>query len=335
MSKLMIQEIGSSSVVKPVTSGFLKRAGYQFAISGYAGCGFCGATYCYARGMLAGQEISSDDGIVAQWGRWVKPKIGAGEAIRNMRSSMTGKAAYMSAATDPYASQEKEYGITREILEAIADRHPGTILVIQTRGPLVTRDIDLLQELNHSGVAQVNITISTDNEERKKAFEPISPSLAQRWKAVDALVAAGIPTAVTVTPYLGVLDQTTFLERLTGSGLVKVVFQEFHAPASDSRLSASTFPEAHEVLRTLRLSERGLASEMQAFGQKVEKAGMNVGWGDVGFCPPESQPDRLIGAPLFSQTKAQPTQARQRVGTSLRLEAPDQPAKPTRHRSRF
>lgn len=296
---MIIKEIGAGSVVKPVSSGFLARAGYQFAISAYAGCGFCGATYCYARGLMAGQEPRTPGGEAAEWGRWVKPKIGAGDAIRSMRASMAGHAAYMSAATDPYAPQEKAYGLTREILEAVADRHAGTVLVIQTRGPLVTRDIDVLQEIGRSGAVRVNVTVSTDDEARKRAFEPFSPSLSQRWRAIDELVAAGIPTAVTVTPFLGLVDPAGFLERLTSSGLVKVVFQEFHAPASGARLSASTAPEAHEVLSGLGLSESGLKAEMRAFGRRVQNSGLEVGWGDRGFCPPRLPEGKVVGAPLF------------------------------------
>ena len=91
---------------------------------------------------------------------------------RKRRSTLLGKTIYMSSVTDPYQPIEKRLGLTRELLRILAERYQPR-LVIQTRSPLVTRDVDLLRRFEH---VQVNMTITTDSEEVRRAFEPTCPN---------------------------------------------------------------------------------------------------------------------------------------------------------------
>lgn len=81
------------------------------------------------------------------WGEWVDVKRMDRESFRlewrraRSRGAMT---VFLGAATDPYQPVEVRYGITRILLEAMAELPPD-FLLLQTRSPLVVRDADLLR----------------------------------------------------------------------------------------------------------------------------------------------------------------------------------------------
>src|SRR5207249_7684523 len=85
---------------------------------------------------------------------------------------LAGKCVYVSSVTDPYQPVERSLLLTRGILEAIRPAQPR--LVVQTRGPLVVRDIDVLQGFER---IRVNMSIPTDSERVREAFEPKAPPL--------------------------------------------------------------------------------------------------------------------------------------------------------------
>lgn len=63
-------------------------------------------------------------------GSWVEVKQNALERLRRMRTSLTGKAIYMSSVTDPYQPIERRLLLVRGLLEALAEQQPR--LVVQT-----------------------------------------------------------------------------------------------------------------------------------------------------------------------------------------------------------
>ncbi|MFO0850706.1 MAG: hypothetical protein U0871_19440 [Gemmataceae bacterium] len=77
----------------------------------------------------------------------------------------------MSSVTDPYQPAERSRFLTRGILEGVDPHRPR--LVVQTRGPLVVRDTDLLA--SSSPPLRVNLPIPTDSEDVRTAFEPKAP----------------------------------------------------------------------------------------------------------------------------------------------------------------
>src|SRR5438445_603051 len=74
-----------------------------------------------------------------EWGKWFTAKRNAVELAAKAAHKLAGKAVYMSSVTDPYQPAERSLGLSRGILEAIQPAQPR--LVVQTRGPLVVRDI--------------------------------------------------------------------------------------------------------------------------------------------------------------------------------------------------
>lgn len=105
----------------------------------------------------------------------------------------------MSSSTDPYQPVEQKEEVTRTLLEVMAEEPPD-FLFVQTRSPLVTRDIDLLKSLGKR--VMVSITIETDLEEVRKRFSPAAPPIPARLKALKTLHEEGVPNQVAIAPAL-------------------------------------------------------------------------------------------------------------------------------------
>ena len=201
-------------------SGFIE--GYDYTLNPYGGCGF-GCRYCYAASFARTPELRDT------WGQWVSVKRNAAELLgRRARGTLDDKLIYMSSVTDPYQPAERKLRLTRAILEVLAERHAPK-LVVQTRSPDVVRDIDLFRKIQHKGGrVQVNMTITTDDEEIRRAFEPGCPANPVRMSALRGLSEAGIRTAATMTPLLLVQEPQTFAERLIETGARSFIIQPFH-----------------------------------------------------------------------------------------------------------
>jgi DNA repair photolyase len=208
-----IEHSQTRSILTKAT-GFM--AAYDFTLNPYQGCTF-GCSYCYAAFFV--QEQAKTD----SWGDWVVIKQSAAEAIRRLRRDIRGASIYMSSVTDPYQPIEKQTELTRSVLEALLPHQPR--LVIQTRSPLVTRDIDLFDRFAE---VRVNMTITTDDEAVRRAFEPKCPGNAKRLAAAADLVDAGIEVHITMTPLLPVRDPAAFATAVAATGASHYVVQPFH-----------------------------------------------------------------------------------------------------------
>jgi DNA repair photolyase len=182
------------------TGGFLR--GFAFSLNPYVGCAFGdngGCPFCYVRAMPVARSIKGG------WGTWVIAKINLPQLLaRELKSlDQAGKlqqvAVFMSTATDPYQGIERCLAVTRGALAALAERPPRRIL-LQTRSPMVERDIDLLQQLGGRLIA--SITVETDDEAVRRAFTPTSPSIARRLECARHLREAGIFTQIAISPML-------------------------------------------------------------------------------------------------------------------------------------
>lgn len=224
----------ASSILTKAT-GFM--ADYDFTLNPYSGCGF-GCTYCYAAFFTRDRERQDT------WGQWVVVKQNAVAKLRNMRTDLAGKTVYMSSVTDPYQLIERRLGLVRELLEILAEREAR--LVVQTRSPLVKRDIDLFERFEH---VRVNMTVTTDSESVRKAFEPRCPPNSARLEAIAAVASSGLPASITMTPLLPVEDPHAFAESLVSTGVEDFVVQPFHADRG--RFIAGTRKEALELTTRL------------------------------------------------------------------------------------
>ncbi len=138
-----VEYIESRSILTP-TSGFMGQ--YKFTLNPYSGCGF-GCEYCYAK------FFASSASRRETWGEWVSVKVNAVELMADACRSgalISGDPVYMSSVTDPYQPIERRLGLTRAVLKTMLRSGVQPRLTIQTRSPLVTRDIDLFSAVRQN-----------------------------------------------------------------------------------------------------------------------------------------------------------------------------------------
>ena len=236
LGKSEIQYKKASTILTPA-SGFMES--YDYTLNPYSGCTF-GCTYCYAAFFAR-----TEDGR-KNWGYWVQVKENALQLLVKFRKkTLHDKTIYMSSVTDPYQPVEKELELTRSILRELADYHQPR-LVIQTRSPLATRDIDLFKKFS---AIQVNMTITTDSENVRKIFEPLCPSNTVRINAIKEINDAGINSCITMTPLLPVEDAEKFAILLKETNIKKFIVQPFHS--DKGKFIAGTRDAAMKLIKEL------------------------------------------------------------------------------------
>jgi DNA repair photolyase len=162
----------------------------DYTINPYIGCEH-GCTYCYARFM------KRFTGHTEKWGEFVDAKINAVSLLqREVKKKRVGSV-WISGVCDPYQPREKEYELTRGCLEVLS-RHSWPV-TIQTKSPLVLRDLDLLRKSNET---EAGLTITTSDENIRRIFEPNSPPIEERIKALEKLHSAGVRTYAMIAPLL-------------------------------------------------------------------------------------------------------------------------------------
>ncbi len=134
--------------------------------------------------------------------RKVVVKVNAAEVLRRelRRPSWQGAHVAMGTNTDPYQRCEGRYRLTRGVLEVLRDfRNPCSVL---TKSPLLTRDLDLFEELAETAGFSASLSIGTLDEEVWRRTEPGTPHPRARIAAVRRLRQAGIPCGVLIAPIL-------------------------------------------------------------------------------------------------------------------------------------
>lgn len=261
-----MEQINARSILGPAT-GFIKRGGFEWTCNPYVGCSF-GCTYCYAMFLPQNRRPRED------WGKWFQAKINALELARKQAPKVAGQAVYLSSVTDPYLPAERSLGLTRGILEELVSYQPR--LLVQTRGPLVVRDLDVLTRFRS---VRVNMSIPTDSEEVRQTFEPKAPPLERRWQALAEMKAAGVVTGICVTPMLPLENAEAFARRIVEFDADVVVTQHFHD--SGGGFGADTGAVARRMLGEMRWTK----DDYQRFVERLRER-VPAFEGEAGFFPP-------------------------------------------------
>jgi DNA repair photolyase len=225
-----------SSPAKSVLNGPETTGMGFWSINPYIGCAF-GCAYCYARytHRYVMERAATDEKMTEVLGeaynklppwlafeRNIFVKRNAPEILsRTLRFGsdrhlklLEGESIVIGTATDPYQPAERRFRITRGILEVLAD-HPGLSVVIITKSPLITRDIDLLSRIGRHSDLSVHISLITLDRELARRIEPRSPTPESRVRALARLREAGIDAGVNCMPVLpGITDNPSDLEAL-------------------------------------------------------------------------------------------------------------------------
>jgi DNA repair photolyase len=187
-----------------------ERVPFRWTVNPYRGCEF-GCRYCYARYTHEYMELGA-----AEFETKIYAKQDAGPlAERDLSSEQIwGEHIAIGTATDPYQPAEGQFGVTRAILERMAERE-GLSLSITTKSNQVVRDLDLLQRISARSSLTVNVTITTLRTGLARLLEPRAPRPDLRLAAVRKLRQAGIAAGVFAMPILpGLTDREADLDAL-------------------------------------------------------------------------------------------------------------------------
>ena len=186
------------------------RMPFSWTINPYRGCEFA-CKYCYARYTHEFMELR--DGVDFERKIYVKQHA-AWMLRRDLKKVKPGEEIAIGTATDPYQPGERRYGVTRAILEELAQHH-GLDLGIVTKSNLVLRDLDVLRDISRHNQLFVNLTITTLNTDLARILEPRAPRPDLRLEAMRKLNEGGVAAGVICAPVLpGITDSPRDLENL-------------------------------------------------------------------------------------------------------------------------
>ncbi len=184
----------------------------DYTINPYSGCSF-NCLYCYIRGSKYGEHMEEKTSV----------KINTLEVLEKQLANRARKGQHgiivISSATDPYLQFEKDYQLTRGVLELVLKyRFPVHII---TKSDLVLRDLDLLAAINEQAILPVDLigklpqkviisfSFSTIDNEIGRIFEPGAPSPEIRLNTLRTVLGAGFLSGVSLMPLLPYITDTT------------------------------------------------------------------------------------------------------------------------------
>ena len=189
---------------------------FDRSINPYQGCEH-GCIYCYARPSHSYLDLSP--GLDFETRIFYKPNAAARLLEEWQKPAYECEPITIGANTDPYQPAERGTRTTRALLELfVRYRHPVNII---TKGTLILRDLDLLQELAERDLCSVAISLPTLDAPLKRIMEPRVPSAEVRLQAIEKLAAHGVSTSVLLAPLIPAINDgeiERILEAASGAG---------------------------------------------------------------------------------------------------------------------
>ena len=255
-TKTVFTEVFPKTIVNEVKSPDIRM---EYSVNPYQGCEH-GCSYCFARpthefwGYSAGTDFE----------RKIMVKKNAPELLEKFfqKRNYVPKTITLSGNTDCYQPAEREFEITRKLLQLCLDyRHPVSIL---TKNALVLRDLDILKPLSEQNLVSVSFSIPTVNEEIRRKMEPRTSSVKNKLKAIEILTEHKIAVGVMVAPVIPGLTSDESLKILktvseAGAqkfGYVLIRLNDTVQPVFVNWINAH-FPERAEKVLNLIRSMRG------------------------------------------------------------------------------
>lgn len=249
--------------------------GYDVSLNPYRGCEH-GCIYCYARptheylGFSLGLDFESK----------IMVKGDAPELLRRELASPRWKpqTVGMGGVTDIYQPVERNLKLTHRCLEVFLDfRNPVSLV---TKSHLITRDLELLQELSTFQAVSVAVSLTTLDDDLQRVMEPRAASPARRLEAVRTLADAGVHVGILTSPIIPGLNDVEIPKLVVAAAEAGAQFAGYglvHLPYGLKELFAgwlgATFPDrAEKVLNRIR-SMRGGKLNDPRFGHRMRGEG--------------------------------------------------------------
>lgn len=267
MAKMIIKEIQCKSAI-----GKCGFPGGGLAINPYVGCGH-DCQYCYARFMKRFTNHTES------WGSFVDVKSNIAEVLAKQLRKLKDKDSviYVGTVTDPYQPMEKDYQLTRKILEILANvENPVSLL---TKSDLILRDLDLLKKFKE---VDVSFTINTLDEKWASLVEPGAPAISKRLAAARQLSENNIPVYAMMGPFWPVFtDPTVLFAEFKKSGIKKVFSESFNAVGGNwtgvENVLEKNYPQEFMTIKEIVFNKEKFDQFHQQAKNKIEQLGIKYG----------------------------------------------------------
>jgi DNA repair photolyase len=249
--------------------------GFSQSINPYRGCEH-GCIYCYARPSHAYLELSPGLDFESK----LFAKTNAPELLRQALAKPGYQCSpiALGANTDCYQPIERKYGLTRKLLQILAEcEHPVTIV---TKSALVERDLDLLRNLASKKLVQVFVSIGTLDRELARKLEPRAASPQRRLDILKALKKHEIPCGVMVAALIPALNDKTLehvLEEAAKAGATQAAYVIMRLPNELRPLFHewihTHYPQRAEHVISIIRQVRGGRDNDPRFGSRMSGTG--------------------------------------------------------------
>lgn len=248
---------------------------FDRSINPYRGCEH-GCSYCFARPTHAYMGLSP--GLDFESSLFAKPN--AAELLERELADpgYEPRTIAMGTNTDPYQPVERQWRITRQVLEVL-ERHNHPVGIV-TKSALIARDIDILSRMAARGLAKVALSVTTLDRRLARAMEPRAATPARRLETIMRLAEAGIPTAVMVAPVIpGLNDQEieSVLAAAAAAGAREAGYVMLRLPLEVRDLFVewlrTNVPDRAERVMSLVRQMRGGKDYDAQFGERMRGSG--------------------------------------------------------------
>lgn len=248
---------------------------FDQSINPYRGCEH-GCFYCYARPTHAYQGLSA--GLDFESRLFVKDGAAALLERELANPRYKPKVIALGANTDAYQPIERQYRVTRSVLEVLAKaRHPVGIV---TKSNLVLRDLDLLAPMAAEGLVKVFVSVTTVDRGLARRMEPRAPTPERRLEAIERLADAGVPVGVMAAPIIPAVNDgeiETILTRAYSAGAREAGYVALRLPLelreSFREWLAVNFPDKLKRAITLTQSMHGGKDYESQWGRRMAGSG--------------------------------------------------------------
>ena len=248
---------------------------FEYSLNVYRGCEH-GCIYCYARPSHAYHGLSP--GLDFETKLFYKPEAATLLRAELSRTGFKVSPINLGGNTDPYQPCEKQLKLTRAVMAVLLEARCPFVVV--TKGTLVLRDLDLLQELARHQLVAVYVSLTTLDNATKRILEPRTGSPSARLKVIRTLTEAGVPVGVNASPMIPFINDHELehiLEAARDAGAIRASTILVRLPREVSPLFrewlAAHFPDrAQRVMHAIQSAHDG-QDYQAAWGQRFTGTG--------------------------------------------------------------